>query len=557
MYSAAIIEMQNRIRRFDKFIFIIPLFFIFYFGYFISSNINSVDGSTRCFHNFHSAEVNLHKNNHLLYPFNLYLAVSVLEKIGVQAETPMEFFRLATIVNVICGALSLCFFYLILKFFKISSTVSLLCTLFLGFSAAYLTNATNPNEPMPGFFFSILSFYLMLIGLNKKSFILVYLSSFFLIYAMATYQSMFSVIVGITFYACIPALKKDYKKTFVFLSTYYVSVLVNTVIIYGLAYSLGKGMNSPAEMIQYFFSLQGAGDKNIWGQLNLKNIVLTIYNLPLMFLHLPFYSISQSFFNNPDKVVNLIKYTLSFCFTYSIILMTASFSYKFLIHHHFSRIKTILGLCTLLPCLLIVSFWAPSYSKLWLQPLAMIIFLCGLSYTLGKKYDYHLVKLKTFGKYYSVIILSIFALWNQQFLLGELKRGDLLSENIAKGYNDIVSKDAIVIMDWSNEAMYFKSLYPKSRSFVDFANLSINLDDLALSERIKSILESAISKNRDIYFVGLLDINELEWNQFYLESTNIPYEILNEYRNSSNIIQINGQTNRLFKVNKSQLYVLN
>ena len=89
----------------------------------------------------------------------------------------------------------------------------------------------------------------------------------------------------------------------------------------------------------------------------------------------------------------------------------------------------------------------------------------------------------------------------------------------------------LVIGDWGGTP-YPLTGHAQSLSIIEAA-FEARLDSATVGNRIRQEIEATRRRGGGVYFYGLLDLSETEWNVFLGQRIRLPYTVLDEYRNET------------------------
>ncbi len=225
-----------------------------------SQQYTAVDGALRSldvYHHPHSWR--LHGNNHMLYPFWIWLWTHIAGWIGVTPKNGFDFVRLCQAMNSVAAAASIAVLFTILHTIA-GRGYALAGSFWFGLSTAVLLHATNSTEPMMGLLFTIAAVALLVVAFRGDRAVLLFLAGAGLSLALASYQSMALLLPAIAL-ACISwpldaaATRPSWRTVAFRLRTVGMGGALAGIVLYGAGYaSLGI---PPTRMIPTFFSVTG------------------------------------------------------------------------------------------------------------------------------------------------------------------------------------------------------------------------------------------------------------------------------------------------------------
>ncbi len=218
---------------------LVTLAFLAFFLLLPSQQYFAVDGPLRCLQVFHDRRPSLHGNNHLLYPFWIWVWTRAAALIGYTPADWSQFIRLCQAMNSVCAAVAIGVLFSVLA--SIAGTwYALLGALQFGLSTAVVLHATNSAEPPTGLLFSLLAVGIVIPALRAGSRLRLFLVGVLLAMALASYQPMALVAPAIAVVcACWPGGDGARRWQLAVARLCWVGCggLLSVVAIYGLAYS--------------------------------------------------------------------------------------------------------------------------------------------------------------------------------------------------------------------------------------------------------------------------------------------------------------------------------
>ena len=333
-----------------------------------SADYMAVDGALRAVEVYQKHKPFLHPNNHLLYPFNLYVWSKLLSVFGIRAASPVGFLVIAQAMNAFAAAGCLTILYGIAYKLTQRSLIASLVACGYGLSHAFLLHATNTAEPLVGVLWSLLAIALLLYGLAQRRAWALVGAGLLLALALATYQVMILLGAPMLFLlGCYPGPQAERTPLRVRLfSAGWVAAGfgVGVPLIYGTAYYLA-GARTVAAIAGRFFGVGVPGIKFGF------NILTVPAGFALaLFPCLPY--------GCGFRCLALPQYRAWIPVAAAAVLIAAGWLLAMVIlaRQVWPRISELervaIGACavgliaTMIPSLI----WIPAYDKFWLQPLA-------------------------------------------------------------------------------------------------------------------------------------------------------------------------------------------
>jgi hypothetical protein len=489
-----------------------------------SKHYMAVDGSVRSVDVFFSPRLQLHGNNHMLYPLWVALWAKLCAAAGIRAANAFEYIRITEAMNSVLSAAITAMVYLLLSVFS-SRWVATLCALLFGLSTASLLHATNAAEPVAGLFFSMLGITLLAAGLQRENRALWIAAGVSFALALASYEAT-GLVAGLGVFVALwwaAAVRRpgDVPR---FAARTLLWVCLGGVLgicaVYGPAYAY-EGLPARS-MPREFVSLGGAPE--IYSGFSVSRVV----NLPFGLIRnlyggLPAdYVGARSLLREPQRAIWIPAVLAGFALL-AFIAFLAVQALRFLARRA-PRSVTIAGLTGCLLLIFPLLYWDPMYDKLWLLPLVAIVVIFALSLFPGA--------LPT-GKHN---------------LLAGLLVG-LLGLQIAFNIPALVSRHVTPAPYLGDAEAISKLVRPNDRLVIDFDDISSLWETfwgngsqyLLLPASTKTKASDWLSKakqdcRRDdcrILFIGVLDHDRAAWDTFLGARLGIPFGMLDEYRKAS------------------------
>jgi hypothetical protein len=497
-----------------------------------SGDIFATDGAHRCLEVFHRQAIFFHANIHMLYPVNVLAWTRLVALFGIKAESPFEFYRITELMNCVAAAASLAIVFLLIQWTISSWRIALGAVVVLGLSKAFFSQATNANEAVVGLFWSLLAVLVLVLGIQARFLWLIFTSGLLFSLSMATYESMiFLAPAGLVLIWQAwaednrepPALRPLLVLEGIFL----LGCLTAWLGIHGWADWM-TGNTSPMGMARQLFRMQEARSYLGVGPGKMLNLpVGLIRNIfPVL---LQFDGLRHVLSGPKDSLLAFLLVSAAFC--------------AFLIYcglHLWRHRKGLSGplrvalwsgitglLFTLVPLIIL----DPQYEKLWLQPLAILAYLIAIA-----------VKVMVERESQPALIFRI----APAFILGGvlLNLPLLIASHRADGSNyfreaqdvsEKMSAEDLVVGDWDKVAILYGDTWAPVGRVVDFVNEGVSYGRGA-TDRLRDSVTETERRGGHVYFLGLLDLSETEWNAFIGPRCGIPRSDLESYREHSHVV---------------------
>jgi hypothetical protein len=510
--------------------------FTLLYAFLRSKDIFATDGAHRCLEVYHRQTIFFHENNHLLYPVNVFIWTRLLSALGVKPAGPLEFYEVAELMNCVAAAASLAIVFLLIYLIISSWHLTLAAVVALGLSRAFFMQATNSNEAVVGLFWSLAAVLIVVLGISVRSTGLIFISGLIFSLSMATYESMiFLAPAGLVLiWQSRSAEKRESFLSWPLLAAegaFLLGCLVAWLGIHGWADWL-TGITRPVEMVKQLFRMQdarpylGLGPGRGLGLM--LGIVRNIYPVLADFVGF------RHLLTGPRT--SLVAFLLIFAVLWVFIIFCALHLWR----HRMAlsgrmRIGLLTGLVGLLFTLIPLLIWNPDYEKLWLQPLVLLTFLIALA-----------LKIPTPKGWQSILfswVVPLIFLAGMFFNFSPVisnHRADLTAYlRDAQDVYEKVGRDDLVVGDWGKVAILYGDVWAPRNRLIDFITQAVYHGEDATENLRKVVLETH-RRGEHVYFLGLLDESELEWNSFIGSRCGVPMSDIEPYRQHSHIVASYG-----------------
>jgi hypothetical protein len=497
-----------------------------------SKDIFATDGAHRCLEVFRRQTIFFHENNHMLYPVNVLLWTRLAVALGMKPNGPFEFYTTVELMNCFAAAATLAIIFVLIYMTVSSWKLSLGIVVALGLSRAFFAQATNSNEAVVGLFWSLTAVLILVVALRTRSVLLIFASGLLFSLSMATYESMiFLAPAGLVMIWQAHALA-DRKPQFsrhalVSEAAFVLGCSVAWLGVHGLAAWM-TGNTRPAEMVKQLFRMQDARSYIGLGPGRALNLVVgMVRNIyPVL--------------NNFDGFRHVLTGSKISLFVFlSVFTFFCAFLFFCGLHlwRHWAgmseplRTGLLAALTGLLLTLIPPLIWDPQYEKLWLQPLVMLAFLIAIALKIpaDRAWESFLI-----CRVAPVVLLAgtLFNFW--PVLSG--RRADLSAYfQDAQDISEKVGGDDLVVADWGKVSVLYGEVWARKDRSVDFITQAVYYGKGATQSLREDVLETERRGGR-VYFLGLLDQSEPEWNSFLGSRCGVPMSDIEPYREHSHVI---------------------
>ncbi len=486
-----------------------------------SQQYMAVDGALRCLHVFYHPAEHFHGNNHMLYPFWIWLWSQASALAGMQARDWLAFLRESQAMNGLACAAAIGLLCSTLQ--SIAGTrFALLGAAQFGLATAVVLHGTNSAEPVMGLLFCLAAGCVLVWALNAESQLGLLVVGALLALAMASYQAMALAAPAVAF-ACVAwpaaAASPSWRTATPRLLAVGLGGLISVAAIYGLAYS---AMGVPARrMVARFLTLDGGPE--VYGGFK-----------PTKIVNFPFGLVRNLYGGVPDNyggIRALLRDPHRLFWIATLLLGLALLAVlAFLIGDGIvaavrrSKLAGPLAWAGILLSLLGVGFplffWSPLYDKLWLLPLAAGIVTTAFAYRFSPTADRRTAILAGV-----IALLLVEAATNiPRAVRDHVRETAHLSE--ARDLAAVVQPDDSVVLDFDDVSMLWLTIWgDNSHSIV-----------LPSSSRGEAARWFARSGQR-LLFVGVLDQDRASWDAFLGRATGIAFTEMDCYRQRASIVR--------------------
>ena len=499
---------------------------------FRSKQYTAVDGALRCLEVYHRQALFFHGNNHLLYPANIFIWSRALNIIGWKATNPFEFLSISQAMNCTAAAGSLAILYLLTWFATSSAGISWCVTLALGFARAFFLHATNAAEPMVGLFFSLCGVLIVVTSLRRGRVTTLFFGGVFFALAMGTYQSMV-LMAPLAGLLCLgwpqpTASGRSHVAAAMLRSTVLVAgTVVGLCVIYGMAYSY-QGARTPSQMTQMFFAIGGGPEVYAgFGISKLVNSPVGLVGDILPALPDDYGGLRLLFQTGP--LWEKARFFLSMILVFGIGGWVVSAGLKN--PGGLSRAQVLLLLAcatTLAITAWPLLYWGPVYDKLWLQPLALIVFMMGVVYAIQRQ----TLQRERMLRIALVVFILVEATTNLVWLVRDHTQETEGLKEAAVVAGLVGPKDAIVV-DFDPISSLYDSIWGMRGNVMVLPGVIPGV----ASQWMAQATEKTRENRGSIYFLGVLDQSESTWDAFLGKRVGIPYHSFDHYRQNAQIIE--------------------
>jgi hypothetical protein len=497
-----------------------------------SKDIFATDGAHRCLEVFRRQTIFFHENNHMLYPVNVLLWTRLASALGMKPNGPFEFYTTVELMNCFAAAATLAIIFVLLYMTVSSWKLSLGAVVALGLSKAFFVQATNANEAVVGLFWSLAAVLILVVALRMRYVWLIFTSGLLFSLSMATYESMiFLAPAGLVLiwqtYSIADRKLQFSRPMLVPVAAFILGCSCAWLGIHGWAAWM-TGNTRPSEMVKQLFRMQDAQSYIGLGPGR-------VLNLPVGMIR-NIYPVLNSFDGYRHVLtgpkLSLLVFLLALTFFCAFIFFCGLRLWSHWIGMSEPlRTGLIVGLTGLLFTLIPPLIWDPHYEKLWLQPLAMLAFLIAIALKIpaGRGWESSLI-----SRVAPVVLLAgtLFNFW--PVLSG--RRADVSAYfQDAQDISEKVGRDDLVVADWGKVSILYGEVWARKDRSVDFITQAVYYGKGATESLRDDVLETE-RRGGNVYFLGLLDQSEPEWNSFLGSRCGVPMSDIEPYREHSHVV---------------------
>lgn len=484
-----------------------------------------VDGAPRCLTIFQHPTIQFHPNNHLLYLVDVLFWTRFVAALGISISDPLSFVLAVDAMNVVAAAGCIAILYwIILRVTDSWKLATAICAGY-GFTVAFLAQATNPNEPMVGAFWSFLAVALVILSAGKDTTWPVLISGVLFALAMATYRSMVFLAPGAVVILLAATSEQGLitAKKLRRVAALGASFAVGCAAIFGWAYTR-MGV-AHGEMLAKFLRQEDA--RAYFDPSGAQWLKLPLGLVRNCFPVVPFYNGMRGFLHGPKEVLisaTALILVLGFCLLHCAYTLLKRREFLSGVERN-AICASLAGLATTMVPLLT---WNPHYGKFWIQPLACLAILVAIAFQhFGELSPRILAAARIAGALFlaGVAFNLTWALRNRSHQPFEFEEARRVTQFI--GAKDLVvldrGADSVSVMYaylWADE----EQLFP----IMDRATVN--------GSKILGEIEGRIRRTQaaggKAYFLGVVDLPKPTWDAFLGQRCGVPYESFDRYRSA-------------------------
>jgi hypothetical protein len=508
---------------------ILFLGFLVFYAIFRSPDLTVIDGPMRSCEVYHRQEIFFHGNNHLLYPVNVLMWDRLMNSVLGACQDPLQFARRTQLMNGFAAAASVAILFLLVRGATASSGIAIWSACAYGFSRALLLHATNAAEPPVGLLLSFLAVVAAARAQRVGQGWLAALAGVLLAAAMATYQSMILVGPAVLLLCVAPTTgsvaagvsesRGQLQRAIGFL----LGSTAGVAGIYGWAYTCLR-ISGFGALLNRFFTVDGGTE--VHGGLSLwKSIKTPIGLVAHLFYALPLDFEGVGWLLHNHATDGWVVWLLVLLLATAVVLTVLAG----LIQRHWGnlspaqRIPLAAAVVALTFTLVGPNYWDPVYNKMWLQPIAALVLLVGMALSALPPSRGRRALMVGFMILVLVEVLSS-CLWVIPNMSHE---PPYLDE--ARKVEEIVRPDDLLIYEWDKVSSMHGGVYGYGRPQLCLPQAAYDRG-AAVIDDIREMIRQAEARGGRVYFLGVMDLPEVTWNQFLGTRLHVPYHALDEFR---------------------------
>jgi hypothetical protein len=474
-----------------------------------------VDGALDCLSVYWRNKPLLGENNHLLFLSEVYAWSRLTALLGVRPQDPLAFLRSVQAMNAIFAGASLALFYVVVSRVVSNRVIGLIATIVYGFSNGFVLHATNSSQPVIGLFLSLASVAVVASGLEVSSRIRLWFGGALLIAAMASYESM--VLIGPAEVVLVWGWHPDRGRRD--LAWFLGGCAAGAAGIYLPAYASSAGTSS--EMWTRFLQIGGA--PQIYSGFSLSKVA----NVPVGLATSLVTCVPTGYAG-----IRALSRRRDIWTLWTSIVVAATAGWMALTAFRLSsswaglnrrrRLIIVSAAVGLLFDVFPAIFWTPVYEKLWLQPLAVIIFLSAVGWEHARRERLGYTRFVP----EAVLLLTIVGLGLATAI--RTHRSSTPCLDAARDLARVLGRQDLLVAGWTPTAQLYSAILTDGAREFDVPVTAIREGAQAtglLYQRVEATRKQA----GNVYFLEILDLPKSSWDAFIARS-GLQYDSLEPFR---------------------------
>jgi hypothetical protein len=484
-----------------------------------SKDIFAVDGAFRCLEVYQRGGIFFHDNNHMFYPVNVLAWTRLLGVLGLTADTRQGFYAHVELMNCLAAAASLAIVFYLTKVATRSTGVALCVAVGLALCRAFLLHATNSAEPMVAVFWSFVAVGVAAQSFRTESKWPILASGFLFALAMATYRSTLFLAPAAMVLIAGSRPQGSSRARLAALGQFALGGLAGCSLIYCWVF-WRLGIHTPSEMLRRFFVQE---DSRVYFGADIGKLL----NLPIGLVRNVF-PLQSHYVGIRHLLAGPRVTTIVFLLIVATVCVLVVV-YAALIIQRWSALPAAvrttflaagIGLVfTIVP----LALWDANYDKLWLQPLACLAVLLGISISMitpAQRNSFLMSKAIPALLLAGVLSNIRCTVRSHSTQTSDLRETERLSHTL--GENDLL------VGEWDRFTTLYGYGWSDTRVFA-FPSEAVVHGAGAVQLLQERIMETRKAGGK-IYFLSLLDIPRDVWDSFLGSRCGVPYSELDFYR---------------------------
>lgn len=502
-------------RRYLLSLAVFAFFFICYLT-FLTNDHFIVDGATRPLEVYWGDKLILHGNNHILYPFNVYVWDRLVSLFLGEANSPYIFIRRTQVMTALASSIILALSYLIYLGLLREERLSLVLVISFGFSNAFFSHSISSAEPIVGFLFFVLSFYLITCSLDskKRSPAIFLASSFLFAYSIMSYLAM---AFGLPFILTYLYYKTGSRKKVI--GYFLLFLLLFSILFFISSYYKGVSLSNLGSALggNKFSDRSHTGFK-------LKNIPQYPFGMINAFYHI------NEVYDLPSYLSSLERMDINSIFSVVFgVILGAIIVILLLWDGFFEDIKGffakrklsvfVVSLTYFLSASAVLILFLPVYDKLWIMGLHSFLLFFGVVYT----------KSKRTAAVKSLFIVAVLIMLNFNISFAIKSKNTLSTNDCVEGSLKAMGDRYFLLGTWGGEyGKYFTSFYYNNKSrYYRIPNLAV--DNSLDSGKVVAFLKNELCNSEEPFYVDSdVLMSEKNWNTFLGDEMKMDYTMFHK-----------------------------
>ena len=481
-----------------------------------------MDGALRCLTVYWLGHPIAGGNNHLLYFVNVFVWMKTLSLAGIYAKDAFDFVRLSHWMIAFAAAGSISMLWLLCYGATESIGAASIAAGAYAFSNAFLLHATSTAEPMVGLFWSFASILMVVWALTASSRAGLFIGGALLLLAMATYESM--VLIGPAELLLIynwDDLRghRNRTQTLWFLA----GCLFGAFSTYVPTYVLSGTADFVA--IWQRFTDMGGGEQ-VYGGVGPSKLI----NLPFGFANSLMASLPHDYQGIRSLFRNHVHDSWIVIACAAVLLsvgwLALTLSRLALVWTELERRQRVILACCAVALVFDIFpliFWDPLYDKLWLQPLAIILFAGSVVSTVWQRRQRARMMFLPEALLPALIVISGAA---HSF---KASSSPMYCLDSARRLAHTLRPSDLLVTEWDPVSQLYSAFWGNGAKRFDVPSTATGNGSETLHLLASEITRTEASQGR-IYFLGVLDMSETDWKPYLEDKCHLPFHSIDPIR---------------------------